>query len=65
MVLRQMSRYEAMRLVYDKELLDCILNKDETALMFCDTIEHKDIDPVLDIELSLYRCEQVGLFDKD
>jgi hypothetical protein len=63
--LKKLTPTEAKKLITDKYLLNRILNKKEKAFILTGKIKHKKIEPTLDIELAIYKCERVGFFDKD
>ena len=62
--LRKITGKEARRIVIDSYLLNRILKNEENVFVSERSKKRKDIDSVLDIELSLYRCERVGFFKK-
>ena len=62
--LRKITEIQAKGMVSDPVLLKRILKKEEKVFVSERTKKRKDINSVLDIELSLYRCERVGFFKK-
>ena len=62
--LRKLKIKEADDLFIDSSLLSRVRNKKENVLIFEGARKTKKIDPILDIELSVYKCERVGFFKK-
>lgn len=62
--LRKLKIKEADDLFIDSSLLSRVRNKKENVLIFEGVRKTKKIDPILDIELSVYKCERVGFFKK-